>query len=350
MNKITRSLLLIACVFLLASCKLPDSTSTSSTACKLNLQVYVHQGPNADYTISGQVALGSASWSNFEGNFVEENGSSHHISLNFDGQAVHFILDVDKGPIYGVGAMENSLDICSGNGGGTLSGPALGDMGDWRGGWLRETGPVPQEQPRSNPLTIYLCTGISIVILAILAVAYFKLFTPFKKTSSPQSKAASSALQKTVQDVSAAAGESGTPLAEYTVTYTAEDNLFDLSFQIEKSGQYLGECGITIAKSADNLSNQAMALDVWLFDARDIQTVSKILMSDFCYRQETLRSEMEKKGQTILIQPEEMVVLLTKELRAKAKILQVEYDSTQSIPNSLFKKVVIKIEVWKNAN
>ena len=179
-----------------------------------------------------------------------------------------------------------------------------------------------------------------------LAIWSSGILRPFKSRLA-KSKHSSAALQKTRPDTRQRTGKDGEPLAEYTATYSAEDTLFDLSFEIEKSTNYLGECGVTVAQKPGTDPTQATALEIWLFDARDTQTVSKILMSDFCYNDERLRSELEIKGQGLLIHPGKMIELETGELRAETSVLQVEYEIDAAIPKGVFKRVVIRITVWK---
>jgi len=83
----------------------------------------------------------------FPREFVEENGLAHPSSFSFDGQAVHFMVDTEEGPIFATGIMESNLVTCSGSGGGTLSGPLVGDLGDWRGEWAATAIPTPLVQP-----------------------------------------------------------------------------------------------------------------------------------------------------------------------------------------------------------
>jgi hypothetical protein len=231
-------------------------------------------------------------------------------------------------------------------------------LGDWRGEWIGEVIPISPEQQRKYAdnlaFSSFLCTSLPTAILVLgVAIILFFLFAPyklrslFKKTQSPNSKTSKSVLQRTGGSTKSEITGTGRSLVEYLVTYTAEDKLFDLSFEIEKSPHYLGECGITVSKVLDIKSSQATALEMWLFSARSNQTVSKVLMSDFCYSQEALRS-MINQGQAQLIQPGEIITLGTKELIVKAKILQIEYESNTPNPKSIFKKVVIKIGVWAN--
>jgi hypothetical protein len=319
----------------------------------LNLHVFVRQGPNANWTISGQTVVDDGSWAGTGTNGSEENGASYTISLDFDDREIQFILYTDRGNIFGTGMMESGSTVCSGTGGGTLSGPALGDLGDWRGEWISETFTTTREQTQNTPFPFALvCLGLTIAVVVVTAVIWFvRISAPYKPTTaskkgqSAKSKTSPSTIRRLDQGTRPDRAGARQPLAEYLVTYTADDRLFDLSFAINKSSQYVGEFGVAIAKELNSKSNQTTALEVWLFGTRSAQTISKILMSEFCNSQPSLRSEMERKGEAILIQPGLITTLETQGLIAKAQILEMEYEPNSPNPRSVFKKVVIKIEV-----
>lgn len=363
MNKIIKALLVIICVFLLGACyKSVAYAPVAIQTCDLNLQLFIDQEPSLDRTISGYVEFGSDTWSSFKLDFVEENGLSHPSSFSFDGQAIHFILDTEDGRIFATGIMESNLATCSGNGGGTLSGPLIGDLGDWRGEWVATVIPAPPIQPNTNNppslSSMLFCLYLPIIVVGLFLVIFlfrlfapYKLLAPFKKTRSSkhQTSNSASALRRTNQGTRSKLGKEEQPLAEYLATYTADDKFFDLSFQIEKASRYLGEYGIVVARVLDAKPSQATALEIWLFDTQGAQTISKILASNFCFSQGNLRNELEQIGQVVLIQAGETTTLETKEIKAEAKVLQVEYESSSPDPQSAFKKVVIQIEVWANA-
>lgn len=366
MKNINKYFLLILLTFALTSCQMsgvdvsPSNTTVTSTICKLNLLIYVSQGPNANHTIVGQVNFGSDVWSTFTGNIVEENGTAHPVSFYFDGQAIHFTLTLEQGQVFGVGVMESGRSDCVGKGGGTLSGPSLNDVGGWRGEWIPETTtsivPVQSQDDRSgltisvSSLLYYVCiTSMFILILSLLLAraSRSKIVAAVRKSQTKKIKALTSGLKNIRSDVRSEADGKKQPLAEYMATYKADDRLFDLSFEIEDKSTYLGECGILVAKTL-GATSIATALELWLFGARSTQTVSHILMSEHCYHDQTLRQELEKKGQAVLVQPGIVITLDAKDLIARAKILQVEYETNTPNPNSVFKRLVIRIGVWKD--
>lgn len=359
MHTFIKSLLITSCMFLLGACY-RSATPVVTRTCELKLQLSVHQGFSAGRTMTGQVDFGSDVWSSFKRGFVDASGQSHPGSFSFSGQAIHFIIELEQGPVFATGVMESSLATCSGSGGGTLSGPLVGDLGDWRGEWIATALPAPSEQPSTISQPSAFSTFFSflpfIVFWLFLAGFLFYLLAPyklrnlFKRTPSSKQQGSNSDLRRIHQTKKSEPGNENQPIIEYLATYTADDKLFDLSFAIEESSTDLGECGITVAKVLNANSGQVAALELWLFDSHGPQTISKILASHFCFSQADIQSELQKIGQLNLAQPGKIVVLETSRLKAEARVLQVEYEPNSPIPQSLFKKVVIQIKVWKNTS
>jgi hypothetical protein len=347
MKKIIGYFLLVSTFLLLTACTRAASSPQSGViqTCKLHLALAVHQGPSAKASFSGLVSFGSGTGSSFERDFVEEDGTSRPISFYFDGPAVHFILDTPQGPIFGTGIMEHSLYTCTDSGGGTLSGPAVGDLGDWRGTWEKEQKVIPRTvtvtpTPRYTDFTECLGTPILLGILLVVILfiqALAKLFKPASTKPRPP-RALSRSRPDTATD--------NPLLVEYQAIYTATDPLFDLSFEIEKPDRYLGECGLTIADVAKLAPQQTTALEIWLFDARSGETVTTNLVSVDGVQHAEIRQALEQKGPVVLAKSGTTFKLSTANLSAQIHVLAVEYVSQTPQPYSIFAKVMLKISVW----
>ncbi|MFZ5819729.1 MAG: hypothetical protein ACOYYJ_07495 [Chloroflexota bacterium] len=368
MQKTIRLLPLL--VLLLTSCVMRVSTPSAgsvTTLCKLNLRLYVRQGENIGSPAAGQVDFGSADGSFFEGSLVEMGGASHPISLSFDGREMSFILTLDQGQVYGTGVMDHLRSDCDGQSGGTFSGPALGDLGDWRGEWVRETivaaqpaqptvaQPAVQDTSYPQPWLSIFSSLCIILPFAAIGLGFFLSSVGRSRILSAvrKSQAKRNVLSKSVRKKTPPAGEQpddggAGPLAEYLVTYTPQDKHFDLSFEVEDRGGYRGECGIQVARTLGAASS-ATALEFWLFSTHSIQTATQVLMSEYCYRDASLRQELERKGQAVQFQPGAVVTLETDDLTARATVTRLEYADDTPEPNSVFKQVSIQIGVWKRA-
>jgi len=357
MKLLFRSCLLVAIAFLTVSCSQKVSVPVTHTTCSLKLQVFVRQGANAGLNFTGQVTVGQDSIDIRESNSNPVTSEASVISLETNGRSIQFILYTDNGNLYGSGMMENSQQICAGTGGGVLSGPTFGDLGDWRGEWIKESFTTMEERTQTTSvLPLWICFGtILSVILIFFASLYYRILTPYKpKTTSgdrrpEKSRISTDTVKRVDRDKKTAPQGKDQALAEYQITYSADDQLFDLSFEINKSSRYIGDFGVLVAKTLDTKKTQATALEVWLFDALNAQTVSLFLLSDYCNSQPGLLTEMEQKGRLELLKPGAVFQLNTKEINVRVHVVQVDYESSDINPNSIFKKVTLKIGAWNNS-
>jgi len=79
--------------------------------------------------------------------------------------------------------------------------------------------------------------------------------------------------------------EAAAPVAQFMTTYMVGDDLYDDSFSIDApTGEFLGECGVGISDTVGvGEPKHVSALEIWLFDKNDIQTVTKVVMSEHVY-------------------------------------------------------------------
>jgi hypothetical protein len=147
-------------------------------------------------------------------------------------------------------------------------------------------------------------------------------------------------------------GESRKPLVQYTTTYLAGDDRYDMSFSIETAaGDFLGECGVGIGEVVGSgVPDKVTALEVWLFDKNDIRTLTKILMSDFCFGDSTLKAKLLPKGEAAQIKKGDAIELKTQSLRVTARIIDLVYGEASAkdniAANSYFQKVEIELAAW----
>jgi hypothetical protein len=143
-------------------------------------------------------------------------------------------------------------------------------------------------------------------------------------------------------------GAKGPPLAQFVTTYTLGDDHYDPSFSVElESGEFMGECGVGISETIGvGDPNKVTAFEVWLFDKNDIRTVTKVLMSDYAFHDEALRTKLAPKGEPMLAEVEEDVMLETKTLRVQAHIVEAEYGTGNLPPNSFFDRLTVGLSAW----
>ncbi len=193
-----------------------------------------------------------------------------------------------------------------------------------------------------------LCILVVILGAAIAGVLYLR--TRGKKPSGPLTAAqqAQQATEEAQATDFALLGEEP-PVAQFMTTYMLGDDLFDDSFSIDApSGEFLGECGVGISESIGvGDPKRVTAFEVWLFDKNDIQTVTKVLMSQHAFGDEDLRQRLSAKGEPVLAEPGTQAVLETATLRMVARVVDMSYGEGALPDGSFFERMTIELAVWQ---
>lgn len=148
------------------------------------------------------------------------------------------------------------------------------------------------------------------------------------------------------------AAEQGEPIAQFMTTYTLGDDLYDDSFSIDSpNGEFLGECGVGVSDTIGvGDPKKVSAFEVWLFDKNDIQTVTKVLMSDHAYNDPETSQKLAAKGEPVLVAPGKHVILETATLQMEARIVDTSYGQGALPSSSFFERMTLELAVWpKNA-
>jgi len=137
-------------------------------------------------------------------------------------------------------------------------------------------------------------------------------------------------------------------LAQFMTTYRQGDDLYDDSFSIDSmKGEFLGECGVGIAETIGvGDPKKVTALEVWLFDKNDIQTVTKVLMSEHANSDPALRQRLLSKGEPILIEPGMRFIMETASLRMEAYVIDMVYARGPLPENSYFSRLTLEVSIW----
>lgn len=132
---------------------------------------------------------------------------------------------------------------------------------------------------------------------------------------------------------------------EFVTRYNYGDDGYDMSFSIETAQtEFLGECGVGISDTLnDGSPQQVSAFEVWLFDKDDIRTVTKVLLSEYAWNNEELRSRLTPKGELILAKEGDTIDLETKSLRVRARIREVEYGDNGPADSAYFERLVVEL-------
>ncbi len=138
------------------------------------------------------------------------------------------------------------------------------------------------------------------------------------------------------------------PITQFMSTYVAGDDLFDDSFSIDSpTGEFLGECGVGISETIGvGEPKKITAFEVWLFDKNDIQTVTKVLMSQHAYNDGAIANRLASKGEPILLEPGGRVYLETATLVLEARVVDMNYGQGALPENSFFDRLTLELAVW----
>jgi hypothetical protein len=135
------------------------------------------------------------------------------------------------------------------------------------------------------------------------------------------------------------------PLGHFITTYELGEDTYDESFSIEtQMGEFLGECGVGISEMIGvGDPAKVTAFEVWLFDKSDIRTVTKVLMSEHAYHDETLRGRLASKGEAVLVEPGSPFVLETSSLQVRVDVTELVYGDDEMPAGSFFSKLTVEL-------
>jgi hypothetical protein len=138
------------------------------------------------------------------------------------------------------------------------------------------------------------------------------------------------------------------PIARFRTDYLLGKDNYDDSFSIENSsGDFLGECGVSIAESLGTDSpKNVTAFEVWLFDKNDIRTITKVIMSDHAFFDDAIKAKLAPKGEPVLARESETVVLETATLIINAEVTELAYGTGTLPPQSFFERFTIELSAW----
>jgi len=138
------------------------------------------------------------------------------------------------------------------------------------------------------------------------------------------------------------------PLAQFMTTYRQGDDLYDDSFSVDSiNGEFLGECGVGIAEIIGvGEPKKVTALEVWLFDKNDIQTVTKVLLSEHANNDAAIKQRLLSKGEPIVVEPGMRFLMETASLQLEAKVVDMVYARGPLPENSYFSRLTLEISVW----
>ena len=221
-------------------------------------------------------------------------------------------------------------------------------------GQVLEGTPVPKPKKTSagsiiRNVLMVIC-GAGLLVAAGLVVLFFlRRRTVQEKVDVPETEQAPSAHQAEWTEYRAKTDEP--PMVQFMASYKLGDDLFDDSFSIDSpAGEFLGECGVGISETIGvGDQKKVTAFEVWLFDKNDIQTVTKVLMSDHAYHDDAIHQRLAAKGEPLLAEPGSETVLETQSLQMMVRVVDMGYGDGALPPQSFFSRLVLELAVWTKA-
>lgn len=206
---------------------------------------------------------------------------------------------------------------------------------------------TPEAEGKGSNITTLLVMCLITIILGGALVGYFLFRRGRPEGISPAAQAQEYTNQMERTDFGARDGVP--PMSQFMTTYMVGDDLFDDSFSIDSpTGEFLGECGVGISDSIGvGEPKKVTAFEVWLFDKNDIQTVTRVLMSQHAYQDDGLRARLAAKGEPFLVELGSEAVLETATLRLITRVVDMAYGSGATPANSFFDRVTLELAIWK---
>ena len=209
---------------------------------------------------------------------------------------------------------------------------------------------TPAETAEGTPFSKVLRIVGIIVVLLLVGAAIFAVWTILSNRRQPRETAGTTAPSTAPQTVGEYDVESGTeaPVKSFNTPYVLGDDYFDPSFSIEIGSDFLGECGIGISETIGaGDPKKVTAFEAWLFDKSDIRTVTTVLASQYAYEDDDLRSKLQPKGDIVMLEPDQEIILETTSLRVKARVKDLEYAQSNDLPpRSFIQKVNFELQAW----
>lgn len=204
------------------------------------------------------------------------------------------------------------------------------------------------QQPSTSSIVISVI-GIMVLAVAVFG-AFYLLRNVFRLKPRGEASAAMHAAEVTRQTEKTDFQSLGLapPVTQTMTTYVMGDDLYDESFSIDTpGGDFLGEYGVGVSESIGvGEPKKVTALEVWLFDKNDIKTATKVLMSKHAYDDPNLRARLEAKGELVVIEPQEQIILETAALQLLVTVTDLEYGVGALPPESYFERVILELAVW----
>jgi len=203
--------------------------------------------------------------------------------------------------------------------------------------------------PTLTRFILPVCGGTVFLGLLLVTVLVLRTRSQSNPGASPPAATEEAEAEPSVQSFPSKPEFAGDDsLATFRTIYNLGEDKYDDSFSIESpTGDFLGECGVGIGDLIGvGDPNKVSAFEVWLFDKNDIQTVTKVLMSNFSFHDEETRTRLSAKGDPVVAEPGGVISLQTASLEVEARIVDMIYGESALPSQSFFERLTIELRAW----
>lgn len=136
-------------------------------------------------------------------------------------------------------------------------------------------------------------------------------------------------------------------IGDYVAIYQMGEPDYDEGFDInDPVDGYMGQCGLQLVDPIGRNRDQAAALQVWLWDSRDTDTYTLVLMSDGAYRDTALRSAQAGEHEVMAVRPGQEFELASHDLLLKGRVERIEYADQEPV-RTLFSEVQVRLQMYR---
>jgi hypothetical protein len=205
--------------------------------------------------------------------------------------------------------------------------------------------PPPIEEPTGFFEKVRVPCLVFFVVLLVLVLGWIGLRVALRQRSAPKTTTPTVQPVRQPPPVDEWEGVGQPPLGHFFTTYQLGEDTYDESFSIETPmNEFLGECGVGISETIGvGDPDKVTAFEVWLFDKSDIRTVTKVLMSEYAFEDDSLRTKLTSKGEAVLAQPGSPFTLETSGLQVRVDVTELAYGDGELPPNSFFSKLTVEL-------
>jgi hypothetical protein len=215
-------------------------------------------------------------------------------------------------------------------------------------------GEPPVPEPTPQPPTAGIMSAVrsflpvcGVLIIVLLVVALIAIIV-FRFMRRPEGVPTEELVREELVRWEAVGEEA---LGHFVTTYRLGDDGYDTSFNIETpepEGEFYGACGVGFSEiMGEGTPDRIVAFEIWIFDKTDldnVQTVTKVLMSEYAYHNEILQAKMKDRGEAVLAEMGTTIEVDAVGMTLKAEIVDLEYGTDPNMPpNSYFETLTAEL-------